>query len=95
MLRLADLQKKIDEATEEMWHLTQDDQDRRPQHRELRQDNSYNDDECMMISIMEILLLMMLLLYQQNCRLHHGPHHISGNDCYASSASVQACKQTV
>jgi hypothetical protein len=31
MLRLADLQKKIDEATEEMRHLTQDDQDRRPQ----------------------------------------------------------------
>jgi hypothetical protein len=30
MLRLADLQKKIDEATEEMRHLTQDDQDRRP-----------------------------------------------------------------
>jgi DNA repair exonuclease SbcCD ATPase subunit len=45
MLRLADLQRKIDEATEEMRHLTQDDQDRRPQHRELRQENSYNDDE--------------------------------------------------
>jgi hypothetical protein len=45
MLHLADLQRKIDEATEEMRHLTQDDQDRRPQHRELRQDNSYNDDE--------------------------------------------------
>jgi hypothetical protein len=45
MLRLADLQRKIDEAAEEMWHLTQDDQDRRPQHRELRQENSYNDDE--------------------------------------------------
>jgi hypothetical protein len=28
-----------------MRHLTQDDQDRRPQHRELRQYNSYNDDE--------------------------------------------------
>jgi TolA-binding protein len=36
MLRLTDLQKKIDEAVEEMRHLTQDDQDRRPQHRELR-----------------------------------------------------------
>jgi hypothetical protein len=36
MLRLADLQKKIDEAAEEMCHLTQDDQDQRPQHRELR-----------------------------------------------------------
>jgi hypothetical protein len=45
MLRLADLQKKIDEAAEEMRHLTQDDQDRRPQRRELRQDNSYDDDE--------------------------------------------------
>jgi hypothetical protein len=36
MLRLSDLQKKIDEASEEMRHLTQDDQDRRPQCRELR-----------------------------------------------------------
>jgi hypothetical protein len=27
MLRLTDLQSKIDEATEEMRHLTQDDQD--------------------------------------------------------------------
>jgi hypothetical protein len=45
MLRLFDLQKKIDEAVEEMRHLTQDDQDRRPQRRELPQDNSYDDDE--------------------------------------------------
>jgi DNA repair exonuclease SbcCD ATPase subunit len=45
MLRLADLQKKIDEAAEEMRHLTQDDQDRRPQHRELRQESPFNDDE--------------------------------------------------
>jgi hypothetical protein len=45
MLRLTDLQRKIDEAAEEMCHPTQDDQDRRPQHRELHQDNSYNDDE--------------------------------------------------
>jgi hypothetical protein len=45
MLRLADLQKKIDEATKEMRHLTQDDQDRRPQHRELRQESPFNDDE--------------------------------------------------
>jgi soluble cytochrome b562 len=44
MLCLADLQKKIEEATEEMRHLTQDDQDRRPQRRELRQDN-YDDDQ--------------------------------------------------
>jgi hypothetical protein len=45
MLCLTDFQRKIDEAAEEMRHLTQDDQDRRPQHRDLRQDNSYNDDE--------------------------------------------------
>jgi 16S rRNA C967 or C1407 C5-methylase (RsmB/RsmF family) len=45
MLRLADLQRKIDEAAEEMRHLTQDDQDRRPQHRELRQKSPINDDE--------------------------------------------------
>jgi hypothetical protein len=31
MLRLAELQKKIDEATEEMRHITQDEQGRRPQ----------------------------------------------------------------
>jgi hypothetical protein len=45
MLRLSELQKKIDEAAEEIRHLTQDDQDRRPPQRELRQDNSYNDDD--------------------------------------------------
>jgi hypothetical protein len=45
MLRLADLQKKIDEAAEKMRHLTEQDQERRPHHRELRQENSYNDDE--------------------------------------------------
>jgi hypothetical protein len=43
MLRLADLQKKIDEAAEEMCHLTQDDQDRGHQRKELRQDNAYDD----------------------------------------------------
>jgi hypothetical protein len=45
IFHLADLQKKIDESAEEIRHLTQDDQDRRPQRRELRQDNSYDDDE--------------------------------------------------
>jgi hypothetical protein len=45
MLRLADLQKKIDDAAEEMRHLTKDDQNRRPQHRELRQESSFNEDE--------------------------------------------------
>jgi hypothetical protein len=45
MARLANLQKKIGEATEEMRHLTQDDHDQRPQHRELRQESSFNEDE--------------------------------------------------
>jgi hypothetical protein len=45
MARLADLQKKIDEVAEEMRHLTQDDHDQRPQHRELRQEGSFNEDE--------------------------------------------------
>jgi hypothetical protein len=45
MAWLADLQKKIDEATEEVRHLTQDDHDQRPQHRELRQEGSFNEDE--------------------------------------------------
>jgi hypothetical protein len=45
MVRLADLQRKIDEAAEEMCHITQDDQGRRPQHRELRQESPINDDE--------------------------------------------------
>jgi hypothetical protein len=45
MARLADLQNKINEAAEEMRHLTQDDHDRRPQHRELRQEGSFNEYE--------------------------------------------------
>jgi hypothetical protein len=36
MARLVDLQRRIDEATEEVCHIVQDEQDRRPQHRELR-----------------------------------------------------------
>jgi FtsZ-binding cell division protein ZapB len=45
MLRLANLQKKIDDTSEEKRHLTQEDQDRRPQHRELRQESPFNEDE--------------------------------------------------
>jgi uncharacterized coiled-coil protein SlyX len=45
MLQLAELQRKIDKAAEEMRHLTQDDQDRRPQHREPRQESPINEDE--------------------------------------------------
>jgi hypothetical protein len=45
MIRLADLQRKIDEATKEMRHRTQDDQDQRAQHRELHQKSPINEDE--------------------------------------------------
>jgi hypothetical protein len=45
MLRLAELQSKIDEAAEEMRHITQDDQGRRPQQRELCQDSPSNDED--------------------------------------------------
>jgi FtsZ-binding cell division protein ZapB len=44
MARLANLQRKIDEATEEVCQLAQDDQDRRPQHKELRQEGLFNKD---------------------------------------------------
>ena len=44
MARLADLQRQIDEATEEVHHLAQDEQDRRPQHRELHQEGLFNED---------------------------------------------------
>jgi hypothetical protein len=45
MARLADLQRQIDEATEEVRHLAQDEQERRPQHRELHREGFYNEDE--------------------------------------------------
>jgi hypothetical protein len=44
MVWLANLQRKIDEATEEVHHLVQDEQDRRPQPRELRQEGLFNKD---------------------------------------------------
>jgi small-conductance mechanosensitive channel len=75
MARLADLQRQIDEATEEVRHLAQDEQERRPQHTgSFIKKASSTRMNGMRISIMEILLLMMLLLCQQNCRLHLGPH---------------------
>jgi hypothetical protein len=45
MARLADLQRQIDEATEEVCHLDQDEQNQRPQHRELHQEGFFNEDE--------------------------------------------------
>jgi hypothetical protein len=38
------LQKEIDKAAEEMCHITQDKQGRRPQQRELRQESPSYDD---------------------------------------------------
>jgi hypothetical protein len=45
MARLADLQRQIDEASEEVRHLVQDDQNRRPSRRELHQEGFYNEDD--------------------------------------------------
>jgi hypothetical protein len=44
MLWLAKLQRKTDEAAEEIRHIAQDDQGRGPQHRELHQETPINDD---------------------------------------------------
>jgi hypothetical protein len=44
MARLADLQRQIDETNEEVRHLAQDEQERRPQHRELHQEGLFNED---------------------------------------------------
>jgi hypothetical protein len=45
MARLAELQRQIDEASEEVCHLTQDEQNQRPQHRDLRQEGFFNEDD--------------------------------------------------
>jgi hypothetical protein len=45
MARLADLQRQIDEASEEVRHLAQDEKNRRPQHRELHQEGFVNEDD--------------------------------------------------
>jgi hypothetical protein len=70
MARLADLQRQIDEASEEvLFKMTRTEG--------IRAESSIRKASTMRttgmeISIMEILLSMMLVLYQQNCRLHHG-----------------------
>jgi hypothetical protein len=74
MARLADLQRQIDEASEEVRHLVQDDQSAEGLHTESSIRKAFTMRTTgMKISIMEILLSMMLLLSQQNYRLHHGP----------------------
>jgi hypothetical protein len=74
MARLADLQRQIDEASEEVRHLAQDEQNRRPQHRELHQEGFVNEDDWYEDCTMEISPLTMLLLCQLNCKLHLGLH---------------------
>src|SRR5688500_15649743 len=44
MVRLADMQRQIDENTGEVWHLAQEEQERRLQHRELHEEGLFNDD---------------------------------------------------
>jgi hypothetical protein len=43
MARLAELQRQIDEASEEVRHLAQDEENRRPQHIELHQEGFFNE----------------------------------------------------
>jgi hypothetical protein len=75
MARLADLQRKVDEATEEVRHLAQDEQDEGPNTGSFVRKAYSTRMDGMMILIMIPLLLMMLLPCQQNCRLPHGLHH--------------------
>jgi hypothetical protein len=44
MARLAELQRQIDEASEEVRHLTHDEQNRRPQNQNFHQDGFLNED---------------------------------------------------
>ena len=45
MARLAELQRQIDEASEEVRHLSHDEQTRRPQQKDLHQEDFFNEDD--------------------------------------------------
>src|SRR5690242_9522077 len=45
MARLAELQRQIDEASEEVRHLTHDEQNRRPHQKDLHQEGFVNEDD--------------------------------------------------
>ena len=77
MLCLSELQRKIDEVAEEMCHLTQDDQDRRPQRKELCQDNLYDDDEWYDDFHHGNFAFDDASPLSAELRLHHGLHHTS------------------
>jgi hypothetical protein len=61
MARVTDLQRKIDEATEEVRHLAQDEQDRRPSTGSFVRKAYSTKMDGTMILVMIPLLLMMLL----------------------------------
>jgi hypothetical protein len=77
MARLADLQRQIDKATEEVRHLAQDKQERRPQHRELHQEGFFNEDGWYDDFNHDTFTFDDASPWQQNCRLSHGLHHTS------------------
>jgi hypothetical protein len=72
MARLADLQRQIDEASEEVRHLVQDDQSRRPPRRELHQEGFHNEDDWYEDFHHGNFAFDDASLSQQNCRLHLG-----------------------
>jgi hypothetical protein len=88
MAWLADLQRKIDEATNELRHLAQDEQDRRPQQGSFVRKAYSTRMDGMMILIMIPLLLMMLLPWQQSCRLSHG-HNPTSHPSYPCTMGTQ------
>jgi hypothetical protein len=45
MARLAELQRQIDKASEEVRHLNHDEQNRRPQQKDLHQEGFFNEDD--------------------------------------------------
>jgi hypothetical protein len=81
MARLADLQRKIDEATEEVRQLAQGDQDQRPQHRELRQEGLFNEDGWYDDFNHDTFTFDDASPLAANCRLSHG-HNPTSHPSY-------------
>jgi hypothetical protein len=77
MAQLADLQRQIDEATKEVRHLAQDEQDRRPQHRELHQEGLFNEDGWYDDFNHDTITFDDASPLAADYRLSHGPHHTS------------------
>jgi hypothetical protein len=77
MARLADLQRKIDKATEQVFILLKMTKTEGPNIGSFVKRAYSTKTDGMMILVIILSLLMMLLLSQQNYRLHHGLHHTS------------------